>query len=179
VRDKIHFFGTTESTKTHEYFTVATGKPLLYGSEEGTFQGGNDSHIFLGRIDSQLKSGETVFYRYSRQKSTEFCSGCGGTTSSFGTDVNVPGYTNFVGYTAVLSNRLLNEFAFLYAESNQQRCHRIAHASNISTETGVRLCLPSFIRAAPARASSMRQFRDARLHERQTLVEGGGGISGS
>ena len=166
IQNKVHFFATTEYTKTHEYFTVATGKPALYGANEGTFQGGNDSHIFFGRLDMQLKAGQTLFYRYSRQKSTEFCSGCGGTTASFGTDVNVPGFTNFFGHTWVLSNRLLNEFAVLYAESNQSTLpsDRFTPAGISTTVGSARYVFPSFSwGAAPGTSFNNQyvQFRDA------------------
>ena len=179
--NRVHFFGTTEFSKTHEYFTVATGKPALYGSQEGTFQGGNDSHIFFGRLDLELNAKQTLFFRHSRQKSTEFCSGCGGTTSSFGTDVNVPGFTYFLGHTWVLSNRLLNEFALLYAESNQKTLpsDRFTPAG-ISTAVGSqRYVFPSFSwGAAPGTAfnNQYRQFRDSLTFTsgRHTWKAGGG-----
>src|SRR3989475_914886 len=41
VRSRLHYFGTFERTREHDFFTVVTGKPELYNQFEGTFEGGS------------------------------------------------------------------------------------------------------------------------------------------
>lgn len=119
LRNRAHFFATAERTRTQEFFTVNTGKPELYGANEGTFEGGGFTNVYFIKGEVQLTPNQRAFYRYSRQDSTNYCQGCGGTTSSFGTDNSVPGFTHFLGHTWQVSDRIVNEFAILYAESNQ------------------------------------------------------------
>jgi hypothetical protein len=119
IRSRLHFFASVERTKIQEYFTVSTGKPEFYGAHEGIFEGGGFTNVYFLKGDAQFTERQRATFRYSRQASTNYCQECGGPTSSFGTDNSVPGFTYFGNHTAVLSSRLLNEFAALYAESNQ------------------------------------------------------------
>jgi hypothetical protein len=119
LQSRLHFFTSVERTDTQEFFTVNTGKPELYGAHEGTFEGGGFTNVYFLKGTYQISPRQSAFFRYSRQDSTNFCQGCGGTNSSFGTDNAVPGFTYFVGHTWQLTDRIVNEFAVLYAESNQ------------------------------------------------------------
>jgi hypothetical protein len=119
VRDRLHFFVTAERTDIEEFFTVATGKPEFYGAHEGTFAAPSFTNVLFARSDVQISPQMSLYYRFSKQDTLNTCQGCGGTVSSFGNDNKVPGHTNFVGHTWVLSNRILNEFQALRAESFQ------------------------------------------------------------
>lgn len=119
VLNRAHFFATAERTRTKEYFTVSTGLPEFYGAHEGTFEGGGYTNVYFIKGDVQLTPRQRATFRYSRQDSTNYCQGCGGTESSFGTDNSVPGFSYYAGHVWQLSDRIVNEFAILYAESNQ------------------------------------------------------------
>src|SRR5215467_3384244 len=113
VRSRLHYFGTFERTREHDFFTVATGKPEFYKPFEGTFEGGSYNNIYFVRGDYQASPKQNLFYRYINQHTNFFCSGCGvpGTNSAFSNNDNlIPRDMHAVGHTWVLSNRVLNEF---------------------------------------------------------------------
>ena len=118
VKDRLHFFFTAEHTDEKTYFTVATGKPQFYSSQEGTFLGGYGATGYFGRVDLQINPSQNLFFRYFKQRSTTFSDGCGGTKSSFSCgNTGVPGFTDLASHTWVISPKVLNEFTAMYAES--------------------------------------------------------------
>jgi hypothetical protein len=118
IKDRLHFFFTEEHTDEKTYFTVATGKPQFYGSQEGTFLGGYGATGYFGRADWQINTQQNFFFRYFKQHSTTFSDGCGGTKSSFSCgDTGVPGWTYLGSHTWVVSPKVLNELTGMYAQS--------------------------------------------------------------
>ncbi len=146
IHDRLHFFASAERTDIQEFFTVATGKPEFYGAHEGTFAAPSFTNVLFARADVQLSPKMTMYYRFSKQDTLNTCQGCGGTTSSFGNDNKVPGHTNFVGHTWVLSNRMLNEFQALRAESFQasDTTARYTPSGYSPTVGSIRYAFPSF-----------------------------------
>ena len=113
VKNRLHYFGTFERTREHDFFTVATGKPEFYKPFEGTFEGGSWNNISFIRGDYQISGKQNLFYRYMNQHTNFFCSGCGnpGINSTFSNNDNlIPRDMHAVGHTWVLANRVLNEF---------------------------------------------------------------------
>jgi outer membrane receptor for ferrienterochelin and colicin len=112
VKNRLHYFGTFERTREHDFFTVTTGKPEFYKQFEGTFEGGSYNNISFIRGDYQINDKQNLFYRYMNQHTNFFCSGCGnGFNSTFSNNDNlIPRDMHAFGHTWVLSNRVLNEF---------------------------------------------------------------------
>src|SRR5712691_8155059 len=113
VKNRLHYFGTFERTREHDFFTVATGRPELYKQFEGTFEGGSYNNIAFIRGDYQINDKQNLFYRYMNQHTNFFCLNCGvpGTNSTFSNnDDLIPRDVHALGHTWVLSNRVLNEF---------------------------------------------------------------------
>jgi hypothetical protein len=113
VESRLHYFGTFERTREHDFFTVSTGKPELYKQFEGTFEGGSTNNISFIRGDYQISGKQNLFYRYMNQHTNFFCAGCGvpGINSAFSNNDNlIPRDMHAVGHTWVLSSRVLNEF---------------------------------------------------------------------
>src|SRR5882672_4528767 len=107
VKNRLHYFGTFERTRAHDFFTVATGKPDLYKALEGTFEGGSYTNISFIRGDYQISGKQNLFYRYMNQHTNFFCSGCGnGINSTFSNNDNlIPRDVHAAGHTWVLANR--------------------------------------------------------------------------
>jgi outer membrane receptor protein involved in Fe transport len=113
VKNRLHYFGTFERTREHDFFTVITGKPEFYKQFEGTYEGGSYNNISFIRGDYQINDKQNLFYRYMNQHTNFFCSGCGaaGINSTFSNNDNlIPRDMHALGHTWVLSNRVLNEF---------------------------------------------------------------------
>ena len=124
---------SVERTDTQEFFTVSTGKPEFYGAHEGTFEGGGFTNVYFVKGDVQLTPRQSAFVPLLAAGLDELLPGLRRRpTSSFGTDNSVPGFTYFAGHTWQLSNRVVNEFAVLYAESNQTtEPSRAVHAGRL------------------------------------------------
>jgi outer membrane receptor protein involved in Fe transport len=182
VRDRVHFFASIERTRTQESFTVATGRPEFYGSQEGTFERPSFANTAFVKGTASLGPRQTATFRYSRQASTQYCQNCGGNAASFGTDNSVPGFTYFAGHTWQLSDRVFNDFAILYAESNQTTDPSSRYTpAGISTAVGsARYVFPSFSWGASPGTSFnnvYEQFRDAlSISLGRHLVKVGGGV---
>ena len=122
IKDRLHIFASYERKKDQEFFTVNTGKPQDYASLEGTFPGGSLNESRFARGDLQINPAQRLFFRYSRQESTYYADGAGGTNAAFSAgDASVPGFSYIAGHTWVLSPRVLNEFTAMYAESFEDK----------------------------------------------------------
>lgn len=121
IKDRTHFFVSAERTKIDQFVTVSTGKPQFYSALEGTFLAPVTSNLFVGRMDHQINSDQTLFVRYGQEGGKKACLGCGGTGAvNSGFDFQKPAYSAVVGHTWVVSPRLLNEIRFQYAYAEYQ-----------------------------------------------------------
>ena len=121
VKDKTHFFVSVERTKTDQYVTVNTGKPQFYSALEGTFLTPVTSNLFVGRVDHQINSDQSLFFRFGAEGGKKTCLGCGGTgAANAGFDFQKPAHSSVVGHTWVVSPTLLNEIRFQYAYAEYQ-----------------------------------------------------------
>ena len=110
IRDRLHFFGSFESTDLQQFYTVATGQPQFYSAHEGTFGNTDTAKIGFARGDLQITSKQSLFARYVYMSETNLCETCGGTTATSGsTAVYTPRDTFVAGHTWVLGTRALNE----------------------------------------------------------------------
>src|SRR5215470_9294660 len=120
IKSKLHYFGTFERTREHSFFTVNV-PAQFYPSLAGSFEGGSFTNIAFVRGDYQMNAKQNLFYRYINQHTEYFCSGCGGTNSSFSQlDNLIPRDMHAIGHTWVLSNRMLNEFYFMRATASDR-----------------------------------------------------------
>jgi hypothetical protein len=121
VKDKTHFFVSAEHTKTDQFVTVNTGKPQFYSALEGTFLAPVTSTLFVGRVDHQINSDQSLFFRIGAEGGKKTCLGCGGTgAANAGFDFQKPAHSSVVGHTWVVSPTLLNEIRFQYAYAEYQ-----------------------------------------------------------
>ena len=121
VQNRTHFFVSAEHTTTDQFFTVSTGKPQFYSALEGTFPAPVTSDMFVGRLDHQINSAQSLFFRYGQEGGKKTCLGCGGTgAANAGFDFQKPAYSAVVGHTWVASPRVLNEVRVQYAYAEYQ-----------------------------------------------------------
>lgn len=121
LQNRTHFFVSAEHTTTDQFFTVSTGKPQFYSALEGTFPAPVTSDMFVGRLDHQINSAQSLFFRYGQEGGKKTCLGCGGTgAANAGFDFQKPAYSAVVGHTWVVSPRVLNEVRVQYAYAEYQ-----------------------------------------------------------
>jgi hypothetical protein len=121
IQNRTHFFVSVEHTKTDQYFTVSTGKPQFYSALEGTFLSPVTSTMFVGRVDHQINSAQSLFFRIGAEGGKKTCLGCGGTgAANAGFDFQKPAHSSVVGHTWVVSPNLLNEIRVQYAYAEYQ-----------------------------------------------------------
>jgi hypothetical protein len=121
IKDRTHFFVSFERTKTDQYFTVSSGKPQFYSALEGTFLQPITSNLGVGRVDHQINTDQTLFYRFGAEGGKKTCLGCGGiAAANHGFDFQKPAYSNVGGHTWVVSPKLLNEIRVQYAYAEYQ-----------------------------------------------------------
>jgi outer membrane receptor protein involved in Fe transport len=121
VRDRMHFFGAFERTQTDEFFTVNTGRPEFYSAVEGTFPRPSHTNLYLGRIDHQFNTEQTLFVRYAQEDEKKTCFQCGGTVAAnSGFDQTIPRRAVAAGHTWVASPRVVNDFRFQFAYAMYQ-----------------------------------------------------------
>jgi outer membrane receptor protein involved in Fe transport len=122
-RDRMHFFGAIERTKTDEFFTVNTGRPEFYSSVEGTFP--QPRKVTLGsiRLDYVINQNHSLFARYAQEEERTICAGssCGGrNASNAGYDMEIPRRSIVASHTWMATNSVLNDIRFQYATAAYQ-----------------------------------------------------------
>jgi outer membrane receptor protein involved in Fe transport len=121
VRDRTHYFAAAERTQTDEFFTVNTGRPEFYGAVEGTFPKPSHTNMYLGRVDHQFSTEQTLFVRYAQEDEKKTCFQCGGiNAANFGFDQTIPRRAVAAGHTWLISPRLVNDFRFQFAYAMYQ-----------------------------------------------------------
>jgi hypothetical protein len=114
ARDKTHYFFAYEGTKENQFLTVnARG---LWPQYEGTFKSAQERWTYNVKLNHQLTGTQSVFFRYGAEDEYRPIITTGGrTTPSASFDFAVPRKSAVLGHSAVLSDRVLNDFRFQYA----------------------------------------------------------------
>jgi outer membrane receptor protein involved in Fe transport len=145
VRDKTHFFFAYEGTKENQFFTVNAGG--LWPQYEGTFKSAQTRWTYNTKIDHQLTSRQSVFFRYGAEDEYRPIVTAGGrTTPSASFDFAVPRQSAVVGHTFILSNRALNDFRFQYAFAKYEVAPPYTHGDYAPGDFTARLpyCTPVY-----------------------------------
>ncbi len=114
VQDKTHFFFAYEGTNENQFYTVnARG---LWPQFEGTFKSAQKRWTYNVKIDHQLSSNQSLFFRYGAEDEYRPIVTTGGrTTPSASFDFAVPRNSAVVGHTWVLTSKAINDLRFQYA----------------------------------------------------------------
>ncbi|MCR4340476.1 MAG: TonB-dependent receptor [Gemmatimonadaceae bacterium] len=116
VRDRAHFFVSTEYTDEQRSYTVETRG--LFPEEEGTFPAPSSEFMLVGRYDQALTQNHRLFIR-SSVRSNELASTTGGgrRARDTGSHFGAPGVSVVLGETWTVGHNSLNDFRFQYAKS--------------------------------------------------------------
>jgi hypothetical protein len=114
LQNRTHYFFAYEGTNENQFFTVnARG---LWPQYEGTFKSAQERWTYNFKLNHQLTSTQSLFFRYGAEDEYRPIITTGGrTTPSASFDFAVPRKSAVIGHSAVLSDRILNDFRFQYA----------------------------------------------------------------
>lgn len=145
VKDKTHYFFAYEGTDENQFFTVnARG---LWPQYEGTFKSAQNRWTYNVKINHQLSSAQSVFFRYGAEEEYRPIITTGGRiTPSASFDFAVPRRSAVVGHSAVLSDRMLNDIRFQYAYAKYEVAPPYSHGNYAPGDFTARLpyCTPVF-----------------------------------
>jgi len=145
VENKTHYFFAYEGTKEKQFFTVnARG---LWPQYEGTFPSEQDRWTYNVKLNHQMTSTQSLFFRFGAEDEYRPIITTGGrTTPSASFDFAVPRRSAVVGHSAVLSDRALNDFRFQYAYAKYEVAPPYSHGDWAPGDFTARLpfCQPVF-----------------------------------
>jgi outer membrane receptor protein involved in Fe transport len=143
VQNKTHYFFAYEGTNENQFFTVnARG---LWPQYEGTFKSAQERWTYNVKLNHQLTSTQSLFFRYGAEDEYRPIITAGGrTTPSASFDFAVPRKSAVVGHSAVLSDRVLNDFRFQYAYAKYEVSPPYSHGDWEPADFAARLplCTP-------------------------------------
>jgi hypothetical protein len=118
LKNKLHFFGSWESTITNGSYTVFTNNPAIFGAFEGVYRQPSHDDMMLVRADYQINNDQSLFVRYAQEWNLLTCEGCGGASSpNAGYDGQIPRRSLVVGHTWAMGSNVVNDLRFQYARS--------------------------------------------------------------
>jgi hypothetical protein len=128
VQNKTHYFFAYEGTKENQFFTVnARG---LWPQYEGTFKSAQERWTYNLKLNHQLTSTQSLFFRWGAEDEYRPIITAGGRTApSASFDFAVPRKSAVVGHSSVLSDRILNDFRFQYAYAKYEVSPPNSHGS--------------------------------------------------
>jgi len=145
VRSKTHYFFAYEGTQENQFLTVnARG---LWPQYEGTFKSAQDRWTYNAKVNHQLSSTQSLFFRYGAEDEYRPIITTGGrTTPSASFDFAVPRRSAVAGHSWVLSDRALNDFRFQYAYAKYEVSPPYSHGDWQPADFAPRLtyCEPVF-----------------------------------
>ncbi|MGH9383122.1 MAG: TonB-dependent receptor, partial [Vicinamibacterales bacterium] len=145
VQNKTHYFFAYERTDEDQFFTVTARG--LWPQYEGVFKSEQERWTYNVKLNHQLSSRQSVFFRYGAEDEYRPIITAGGATSTSASfDFAVPRYSAVTGHTWVVNDRTLNEFRFQKAFSKYEVAPPYSHGSWEPGDFTARLpfCTPVF-----------------------------------
>jgi carboxypeptidase family protein len=145
VKDRTHFFFAYERTDEDQYFTVNANN--LFPQYEGVVKSAQYRWTYNLKVDHQLSSRQSLFFRWGAEDEYRPVVTAGGrTAASASFDFAVPRQSAVLGHTTVLSDRALNDFRFQYAYSKYEVAPPYSHldAEPGDFESRLPYCTPVF-----------------------------------
>jgi hypothetical protein len=146
IRNRTHFFAAYEGTKEDQFYSLSTaGRWPQY---EGVYPSKQNRWTYSTRIDHQLTSTQTLFFRYGQEdeyRPIVTTASPVHPTNSF--DFAVPRSSAVLGHTWVVSPRALNDFRFQYAYAKFEVAPPYSHGSWDAGDFGadrLSFCTPVF-----------------------------------
>ena len=128
IRDKTHFFFAYEGTQENQFFTVNTSGN--WPAYDGTAPSEQERWTYTAKVDHQLASNQSLFFRWAQENEYRPIITAGGRTdptASF--DFAVPRSSGVLGHTWIVNDRMLNDFRFQYGFSKYEVAPPYSHGS--------------------------------------------------
>jgi hypothetical protein len=122
LKNRTHYYGAYERTQTSDSYTlfVAPSLSSFYAGNEGTFGKPSHDQMLTLRLDHQISNTQQLFVRYAQEWNELTREGCGGASTLYCYDGQIPRHSIVVGHTWEPRPAMVNEARFQYAYSSYQ-----------------------------------------------------------
>jgi hypothetical protein len=118
VSNRTHYYGAFERTQTNASYTIFV--PSDYSANAGTFDEPSHDQMLTLRLDHELKPNQQVFVRYAQEWNLLTRQGCGGASTIYCYDGQIPRHSIVVGHTWEPTSTIVNDARFQYAYSSYE-----------------------------------------------------------
>ena len=145
IQNRTHFFLAYEGTKEQQNFTINTNG--IWPQYEGVFPSKQTRWTYNAKVNHQLSSTQSVFFRWGAEDEYRPIITTGGrTTPSASFDFGVPRQSAVLSHTWVVNGSTLNDVRFQYAYSKYQVAPPYSHGDWAPGDFEARLsyCTPVY-----------------------------------
>ena len=145
IQNRTHFFLAYEGTKEQQNFTINTNG--IWPQYEGVFPSKQTRWTYNAKVNHQLSSTQSVFFRWGAEDEYRPIITTGGrTTPSASFDFGVPRQSAVMSHTWVVNPSTLNEMRFQYAYAKYQVAPPYSHGDWAPGDFEARLsyCTPVY-----------------------------------
>jgi hypothetical protein len=118
VSNRTHYYGAFERTQTGQTYTIVNLPD--YSANAGTFAEPSHDQMLTLRLDHVLKGNQQVFVRYAQEWNLLTRQGCGGASTIYCYDGQIPRHSIVAGHTWEPTSTIVNDARFQYAYSSYQ-----------------------------------------------------------
>jgi len=145
ILNRTHFFVAYEGTKEQQNFTINTNG--IWPQYEGVFPSKQTRWTYNAKVDHQLSSSQSLFFRWGAEDEYRPIITTGGrTTPSASFDFGVPRQSAVLSHTWVVNPSTLNDMRFQYAYAKYQVAPPYSHGDWAPGDFEARLtyCTPVY-----------------------------------
>jgi hypothetical protein len=119
IHDRTHFYAAYERTQTDQAYTLSA--PVQYYSTlNGNFDEPSHDQMLTVRGDHQISNNQQLFARYAQEWNELTREGCGGASTIYCYDGQIPRHSIVIGHTWQINPAMVNDAHFQYAYSSYQ-----------------------------------------------------------
>jgi hypothetical protein len=119
IKDRTHFYAAYERTQTDQAYTL-TAPVQYYSSLNGNFDEPSHDQMLTVRGDHQINNNQQLFARYAQEWNELTREGCGGSSTIYCYDGQIPRHSIVIGHTWQINPAMVNDAHFQYAYSSYQ-----------------------------------------------------------
>jgi Carboxypeptidase regulatory-like domain/TonB dependent receptor len=139
IHDRTHFYAAYERTQTDQAYTLSAPTEF-YSSLNGSFDQPSHDQMLTIRGDHQISNNQQLFVRYAQEWNELTREGCGGASTIYCYDGQIPRHSIVAGHTWQINPATVNDAHFQYSYSSYQLG---PYNGKIPTEPG-QLIAPNF-----------------------------------
>jgi hypothetical protein len=119
IHDRTHFYAAYERTQTDQVYTL-TAPVQYYSTLNGNFDEPSHDQMLTIRGDHQISNNQQLFARYAQEWNELTREGCGGASTIYCYDGQIPRHSIVIGHTWQINPAMVNDAHFQYAYSSYQ-----------------------------------------------------------